>query len=174
MKKIGKVVEEGITNLSSLKIRKTIRAVIYENKKVCMLYSGLYDDYTFPGGGLKEDESDEDALKRELKEEIGANALEIIKPLGYVEEIRYGLNENRNIYKQISYYYLCEVDDFNKPKYVGREQNQQLSFVCVSIDEAIKHNENTNKLRNVRDHKGFTTVLKRENLVLNYLKGVIK
>jgi len=29
-----------------------------------MLYSSLYDDYTFPGGGLKEDESHLDALKR--------------------------------------------------------------------------------------------------------------
>src|SRR5690554_187428 len=127
MKKIGTtIIEEGITDLSSLKERKTIRAVIYENEKVCLLYSGLFNDYTFPGGGLKENELHTDALKRELKEEVGANKVNVVKPLGYTEEIRYGLNKNNSTYKQLSYYYLCEIDEVTKPDYVGREKEQQL------------------------------------------------
>jgi len=172
MKKIGEtIIEEGITSLNNLKERKTIRAAIFQNGKVCLLYSGLFDDYTFPGGGLKDDESHVEALKRELKEEVGANEIEVISAVGYTEEIRYGLNQNNSVYKQTSYYYLCEVNKLTKPIYIGREKEQDLKMVCLNIDEAINHNEKTNKKRNIKEYKGFTTVLKRENLVLNYLKN---
>lgn len=174
MKKIGKtIIEKDIENFDFQKERETVRAVIFNDEKICMLYSGLYNDYTFPGGGLKEGESHLDALKRELKEELGANLVKIIKPIGFTEEIRYGLNKNESIYKQTSYYYLCEVSQLSEPIFIGREKEQRLKFTCLSLNEAISQNEITNSKRDIKNHKGFTTVLRRENLILKYLKEKI-
>ena len=174
MEKIGStIVEEGIKDLKNLKERKTVRAVIYEHNKICMLYSGLFNDYTFPGGGLKDNESHEEALQRELKEEFGANEVKVIKPLGYTEEIRFGLNKNDSKYRQISYYYLCEIANISKPTFVGRELEQDLKKVCLNLDDVIKHNDAASKSREAEENKGFMTVLKRESLILNYLKEVL-
>lgn len=172
MKLIGKrIIENGIKNTSKLKTRDTIRGVIISDGKVLMLYSGLFNDYTFPGGGLKSDENHEEALKREMKEEIGANTVNIIKPIGYTEEVRYGISGSDSIYLQKSYYYLIEVSNILEPVFVGREKEQELESKYVEIDETIKHNEKVNKEREKTDNKGYQTVLIRENMVLEYIKN---
>lgn len=173
MKKIGKtIIESGIDKLVGLKSRKTVRAIILDKnneENILLLYSKMFDDYTFPGGGVKDDEFYEETIKRELKEELGANIVKVIKEIGYTEEIRFGVNGTNSKYKQISYYLLCEIDDIGTPEFVGREMIQGLESKWINIDEAIKHNEIINRQER-QFSKGFKTVLIRENLVLNYIK----
>lgn len=174
MNKIGNtIVEEGIKENSLYKTRKTVRAVIVDNNKIYMLYSKTYNDYTFPGGGIKDSEDNINALKRELLEELGARTVNIIKNLGYIEELRYGLNDNDNIYLQTSYYYLCEIDDIGHRTLNERELTELSSPMYVDIDKVIKHNNKTLKDDNKHQKKGFKTVLLRENQVLKYIKNNI-
>lgn len=174
MKKIGNtIIEDGIKTFNNLKDRKTVRAVIIKNNQVLMLYSKLFDDYTFPGGGIKNGENMEEALKRELYEELGANTVKIIKEIGYTEEVRFGIKGSDSTYLQTSYFMLCEIDDIGEPNFVGREKIQGIIPVWVNIDEAIKHNDFINTYER-QNSKGFKTVLQRENLVLNYIKEFIK
>ena len=56
--------------------RPSARAIIIKDNKIAMVYSKKYNYYKFPGGGIKSNEANEDALIREVKEEIG---LEVIK-----------------------------------------------------------------------------------------------
>ena len=175
MMKIGNTIVEGeLGEEEVLKTRKTVRAVIIKNNLVYMLYSKLYNDYIFPGGGIKEDEDHYDALKRELKEELGANEIKVIKEVGYIEELRYGINQNNSTYKQTSYYYLCEIDDITKPSYNKRELAQGLIPKWVEIDKAINHNENELLTRDKDEDKGFITVIERENRILKYIKEKLK
>ena len=89
------IIEEGLTKKPE-KQRKTVRAVMVNDKEeVLLVYSSHFDDYTFPGGGIKGEETEKRALKRELKEEIGAKGIKIIEPLGYIKEIKYGLFKKR-------------------------------------------------------------------------------
>ncbi|HHW79641.1 MAG TPA: NUDIX domain-containing protein [Acholeplasmataceae bacterium] len=174
--KIGKIIIEDNLNYKDLKTakkRKTVRAVILNSKnQVLMLYSKLFDDYTFPGGGIKSDESKSEALKRELLEEIGAYNTKIIKRLGHTIELKYSIGKSNNIYKQKSYYYLCRVDELGPTNFMGREQEQGLEAVFIDVDEAITHNKKTNE---VREHSiGMKTVLIRENRVLEKIKGSLK
>ena len=170
MKKLGNtIIEESVKQDDLFRRRNTIRAVIIKDNKVLMLYSSLFDDYTFPGGGIKNGEDHLEALTRELKEEVGAGIVNIIKPLGYTEEIGYGINSSNNVYLQTSYYYLCEIDDVTEPKYVGREKLQGLETVYIDPKEIIKHNKMVNDKRLKDDNKGFQTVLVRENIVLDYI-----
>lgn len=170
MTKIGStVVENGIDKINKLKQRTTVRGVRLKEDSVYMLYSKAFDDYTFPGGGVKSYEKKEQALHRELLEEVGALNPIVTKEIGYTIEFRYGINGSGSIYKQTSYYYLYEATEFCEPQYVGRELQQGLKGVWVKIDDVINHNEKI--INNERkDSKGFQTVLIRENNVLKFIK----
>lgn len=173
MKKISDdIIENGININNANRERNTVRAVIKKNNYVFMLYSKLYNDYTFPGGGIKEDEDHIDSLKRELLEEVGATKINVVDKIGYIVEYRYGINSSNNIYKQTSYYYLVEILEQNKPSYVGREKMQGLEMKWVLIDDVIKHNELINNKRDKNANKGFQTVLIRENEILKHLRGI--
>ena len=79
------------------------------------------DYYTFPGGGLEENESLEQGTIREIKEELGIN-VKIIKKLYELEKGEVNKKE---------YFYLCEYiggefgtgdgpEFSNNPKYIDR------------------------------------------------------
>lgn len=174
MKKIAKTIIENNLDITKVnKIRNTVRAVIIKGNKVYMLYSKTYDDYTFPGGGVKENENKVTTLKRELKEELGARKVTIIKPLGYLEEIRYGIKGNNTVYLQTSYYYLSKIDDIGSKTLNKRELTEKSTALYVDIEQAIAHNNNTLLTNSKHQQQGFKTVLLRENTMLNYLKNKI-
>lgn len=166
------IIEEGITLISPLKKRETVRAIIQnEQHELLMLYSHTFDDYTFPGGGVKYHETDEQALKRELKEEMGADEITIHGYVGFIEEIRYGLHDNDHIYRQTSRYYRVTIHKFGKTELVGREKFHGLSPQWMNINDVIRHNEH---VKNDENHqkKGLRTVLLREVEVLKVIKEI--
>src|SRR5690606_10366979 len=120
------------------KTRTTVRAIILKNQEVLMVYASKFMDYTFPGGGLKLDETHLEGLKRELKEELGANEIKSYKPFGYMEEKRFGFSNNHSVYLQTSYYYIVEIDGLGKQSLVGREIDHGVEPRFVEIDEAIR------------------------------------
>ncbi len=166
------IVEEGLVSKGAIKERFTVRAII-ENEKhqFLMVYSEHFADYTFPGGGVMDHESHEEALHRELKEEIGADEVEIIKPCGTTKEMRYGIKGSDNVYMQTSIYYLCKIHLFGAQNLQKREVVHGIEPRWVSSDEAIKQNEKVMK-DDKHQVKGLKTVLIRENMVLNKLKEI--
>jgi 8-oxo-dGTP diphosphatase len=56
-------------------IKTRVVAVIVQKGKLLMLKGQGYKELWTPGGKIDPDESDEDCLRRELKEEIGAELL---------------------------------------------------------------------------------------------------
>lgn len=166
------IIEEGIVQRPD-KVRTTVRAVILNEKnQVLMVYSKHYDDYTFPGGGLKEEEHKEKALKRELREELGANKIKIKKYIGYLEETKYGLFHQESIYLQKSIYYLVDIDSFGKQKLQHREITHGIKPTWIDVDQAIKHNL---KVMSNQKHQayGLKTVLIREQVVLEKIKEML-
>jgi ADP-ribose pyrophosphatase YjhB (NUDIX family) len=173
MKKISEIIiEDGTSTLSIEKTRTTIRAIIYKNEKLLMVYSHQFKDYTFPGGGMKTDEDHISALKREIKEELGANKVINIKPYGYIEEKRFGLSETPTVYLQKSYYYFAEVSEFGAQNLAERELIHGVEPVWITMDEAIKQNESS--LHTYKHKRGMKTVLPREMKVLEALKTYLK
>src|SRR5690554_4668 len=170
MKKIGNtIIEDGIIINKTFKTRNTIRGVILSDDKILMLYSEKYDDYIFPGGGIKENETHKQCLKRELYEELGAKKVKVKDFVGYIEEIRYGISGNNSVYNQKSYYYICIIDEVGKPNFKGREQEDILEAQYINIDYVIGHNNKIIKDKN-HEQKGFKTVLLRENRVIEHIK----
>lgn len=91
--------------------RKAVRAIIMKSDQVLMVYSTLNGDYKFPGGGVKRDEAHATALTREVLEECGARLIRIIADFGRVEEYDLAQEDEFDLFRMNSYYYLCEVED---------------------------------------------------------------
>lgn len=159
------IYEKGITDITNCKKRTTVRGIIIRNDQVLMVYSPQFDDYTFAGGGKKEDEALEDTLVRELKEELGADYVYDINPYGKLVEYRYGLNQNKQVYEQTSYYFICRVGSLGRQDLAEREIGHGVVPTWVNISEAINHNE---KVMSDANHtkEGMQTVMVRENVVL--------
>lgn len=166
------IVEEGLVSKGEIKTRKTVRAIIRnQENQLLLVYSHYFNDYTFPGGGILPEESEEQALKRELKEELGAIQVNLLEPCGTTKEMRYGIKGSDNVYMQTSTYYLCEILAFGEQDLQQREIWHGIEPKWVDIDDALIQNENVIKDEK-HQTKGLKTVLIRENMVLNKLKEI--
>lgn len=93
-------------------IRHAVRSVIIRGSKVAMVKSATKGFYQFPGGGIDDGETHEQALIRETMEEVGLSILpHTIRPLGIVQEIRASQFVEQVIFDQTSYYYFADVQD---------------------------------------------------------------
>ncbi|PIU73000.1 hypothetical protein COS78_04185 [Candidatus Shapirobacteria bacterium CG06_land_8_20_14_3_00_40_12] len=61
--------------------RSTVAVVLNKNNKMLIIQKQSYkeNEWDGPGGGIEEDESPEEAIVRELKEELGTDKFEIVK-----------------------------------------------------------------------------------------------
>ena len=88
------------------------------------------------GGGVEKGEDLSEAVKRELKEELGAN-VEIICKLGVVSDY-YNLIHRHNI----NNYFLCKVTSFTNSNLTDDEiEKFHISTLKLSYDDAVKEYE---------------------------------
>ena len=63
-----------------MNIKKCAGAIIYNKEgKIFLMTSPKWNKYVIPGGKIEENETDEEALKREIKEELGIEIADIVK-----------------------------------------------------------------------------------------------
>lgn len=96
----GSIPERDVT---SFRHRQAARGVVFDvGRRVALLHVGRADYYKLPGGGLEPNEDHEQALHREVSEELGCD-IEIVGQVGTVIEHRY-----RFSLTQHSYCYLAQ------------------------------------------------------------------
>ena len=118
--------------------REVVRAILLdEHNNVCLEYLldddgfGPRDYYETPGGGLKSGESHEQAIKREIEEEVGYKC-EVISFLGQVDDY-YNLINRKNH----NYYYLVRRKEKVSQHLEDDEKIRISKIIWVPIDEAI-------------------------------------
>jgi len=87
-KAVQSVYVEYLKQADDMKFRQRTSAVVKdgdENFLIVQLTKYGEDDWNFPGGGIEEGEKPEEAVLRELKEELGTDKFEIIKKSEYKE-----------------------------------------------------------------------------------------
>ena len=122
---------------------------------------GFRDYYETPGGGVKQNESVEYAVVREVLEELGVEA-EIIDEIGIVED-DYNLIYRHNIV----YYFLLKVVSKKERHLEDYEKNLINQIEWLEIDEAI------NKMKNVKDTKLSILQKRREIPILEIARKKI-
>jgi 8-oxo-dGTP pyrophosphatase MutT (NUDIX family) len=145
MRLLKSTVHSDIINLSAHSFnRKATRAIVLNGEDILLLFTERYHDYSLPGGGIDDGESNVDGLIRELKEETGAHNVKNIEEFGLYEEFRPWHKEGFDIIHMESYCYTCTIDEeLLEPELEAHELSNGMCPVWINIHQAIAHNEET-------------------------------
>jgi len=126
------------------KFRENVAAIIInKDKKVLMCEHAWIDDaWQFPQGGVDKGEKEDDAIVRELFEELGTKSFKIIskmdKQLKYIFPFYLKEKYQFNGQKQ-KYYLLYFTGDESEIKFDNQEKPEFKAFKWVDYDEPPKY-----------------------------------
>ena len=145
--------------------RPSVRGIIIRNNRVAMVYSSKFDYYKFPGGGIENNESHIETLKREMAEEIGVTISEAsVTEYGSALRLQKSLYEPYTIFEQENYYYLCEtISEDGQQTLDDYEADEGFRLEYVTPEHAIEVNR-------THCHSGYDEhMIERESLILESL-----
>jgi ADP-ribose pyrophosphatase YjhB (NUDIX family) len=122
--------------------RKAVRAIALHGDEILLLYTRRYNDYSFPGGGINADEDLLAGLRRELKEEAGADNVRVLRHYGDFDEYRPHNKPGHDFLYMRSHFYVCQVDRIlGESAMETYEISNGMAAAWINIHEAIAHNE---------------------------------
>lgn len=146
--------------------RTAVRAVVQRGENLLMIHSANVGDYKFPGGGIQAGETHEQALRREVREECGAELSRFGEEIGSVIEYNHAKDDGFETFKMTSTYYRCEVTDgFGAQALEDYERDLGFRPIWIPIGQAIQQNKS---LLEAERKPGW---LKREIFALEYLRN---
>jgi 8-oxo-dGTP pyrophosphatase MutT (NUDIX family) len=146
--------------------REAVRAIIVKDDKLLMVFSPVNGDYKFPGGGVQVGEEHRTTLEREIMEECGTRLTGILREFGCVVEYDLAEEDEYDLFKMTSYYYLCEVEDgFGEQNLDEYEQAYGFRPEWVTLEHAIEVNRDL--LENPSDN--LQRWVMRELFVMEYI-----
>jgi len=119
-----------------LRHRRAVRGVVFDSENnVALLHAKNEGYYSIPGGGVDNEETCEEAIVRECKEEVGCD-VEIVTYIGTTLEYRKG----NNLLNESWGYVVKIIRGKGLPFFVGDESEAEKNsiLIWVSITEAIK------------------------------------
>ncbi len=142
----------GTDGISNTPPRVTARAVVRDRRGMyALMYSERFGFHSLPGGGVENGERVEDALKREIAEELGAVCVEI-EELGIVGENRASHN-----FTQQNYYFAVVADVVGEVHLTDKEKVNKSRVEWYTFDRLYatvkdaKHNVLQRKFIKARD-----------------------
>jgi 8-oxo-dGTP pyrophosphatase MutT (NUDIX family) len=117
--------EDNLNIFGKIESRVAVRGIIINKSKLLMLYSKRFNHYEFPGGGVKNGESFEDAVKREVQEETGYEVKTILGKAGYMIEYDKSRNKTYDVYKRKNVYFYLEI---SKNKSTPRFEKDEIIY----------------------------------------------
>ena len=138
--------------------RVSVRGVCSRHGKALMI-KYKWPGYGFPGGGIEAGETPEEAMVRELREEVGYTVTRVGRFFLSVTERTTSKSHPGKYFEQINLYYECEVADGpDTPQPTPEEADREYECAWVDLSEALKEN-------------AFIPERKRDVAVLHVLVG---
>ena len=137
------IIEDPILSNVEITIERiAIRAIIMANNRILLVQSSR-GDFKFPGGGLEENESHEECLIREVREETGYIHCIVNEKVGTVTQRKMDEYIDNAIFQMTSHYFICDLTCEEKmaQQLDGYEAELDFTPKWVTLEEAIKQNE---------------------------------
>jgi len=149
--------------------REAVRAIILNGNNILMAHLQKTNEYKFPGGGIKENESIEKALKREVLEEIGYIVKDINGKIGTIIEYSISKKGKEHYFKMISDYYLVEVDNIQLKQKLEKDEEELMYKPCwTNIREAYKTHIELIKNKSITTPGIYRETIALEKLIEKY------
>ncbi len=144
-------------------LRPTVRGIIEKDGKLALIHKKEYDYYAFPGGGIDEGETYEEALIREVKEETGLIVIpESITEYGGALRLNKSTRFPETVFEQENFNYKCRVlDEVGEQNLDEEEAEEGFDLVFVTPEEARRKN----RYDDHREENGGIW-MERENILL--------
>ena len=129
-----------------------VSAIIYnaDETKILLFYGNDVDFYMLPGGKVKEQEKSEDAIKREIHEEVGYDNLEF-RFAGISEEL---ISKNENFIQEITITYKCKYNGDIKKEPFKSKESDWINFKWVDINKIDEYNIHPSKISLILNNNG--------------------
>lgn len=122
-------------------IRFCVRAVVVNPEgEICAIKSDRLGYMQLPGGGIEDNETIEEALRREVQEEAGWTIGDI-RPLGYVVEHRESVLHKHSYNTAISFVYQVSTGENVGTNYTAGEIEDEFAPTWMSLDDFIAEQE---------------------------------
>lgn len=110
--------------------RKAVSAVVYQRAQFLLTNSQGWDEDTFcfPQGGIEENETDREAVCRELHEELGTNQFEIVGQSSHVHAYEFDDRERDGYTRQRQTIWFVEFTGERDQIDVPNEEIQQVKW----------------------------------------------
>ena len=112
------------------KIRTACRGLILKDDKILLSYETKNDQYMIPGGGIENNESEQECCKRELAEETGL-IVETSEPVLQIHEFYRDWDFK-------SLYFICHITGETDRHLTKREQEVGMEPRWIPIKEAVE------------------------------------
>jgi ADP-ribose pyrophosphatase YjhB (NUDIX family) len=145
--------------------RHVVRAVVLQDGKLLVVFPADERIYGTPGGGIRPGETHEDALRRELKEEVGADEIVIRSHLGTMSTLRQHPDLAQQ-FRPVHHLYRVDIKRFGEATLDDYEASLGLSWAFVDPDEVIQTNEQRLRER----FTGHLDFYSNQTVLLEYLK----
>lgn len=154
--------------------RLAVRAVIHAGEKVLMVKTNR-GDYKFPGGGVEEGETPEEALRREVCEETGYADIAIGPCIGTTFEQNVDIEDANAFFQMKSLYFVCRLNSDKKLAKAMDSYEEKLGFCggFWEIEEVYQANAALLEAERRKLPKGMIVSipwLEREVEVLDHLR----
>lgn len=120
--------------------RENVRGILLDSdQKIALLCNGGNGNYwELPGGGVEKGETIEFAVRRELKEETGANST-IEKEVGLIIEKRFGDTDWETGLIQHVYSYICNINGpKGEPELTPQEIESGMQVHWLEVEDALE------------------------------------
>lgn len=123
------------------KTRFNVRCILRNNNgEICVVKSEKYGYMQIPGGGMNDEETIIDALRREVQEETGFSIINI-EPIGFTIEKREDIQNNHDWNKAISYVFSASAEKEIGVNYTEDENADGFKPIWMTLDNFIIEKE---------------------------------